>query len=166
MDEHIQYLETLCRLCGTNLPRTRVSVANKEAFKLELWMKFQIIVDNDSREIHPSSIYSGCKRFLYRVPAVSDPEEIATKKKPYVWTSHIRDNCPCRACKSKGKGRPRKTSEQPMEWNATKTCGSETERGEDNGSEQVKTYCHGLSAIMHNIVLMEKEETVTCARKL
>ena len=41
-DEHIQYLETLCRLSGTNLTRTRVSVANKEAFKLELWMKFQI----------------------------------------------------------------------------------------------------------------------------
>ena len=35
MDEHIQYHETLCRLCGTNLPRTRVSVANKETFKLQ-----------------------------------------------------------------------------------------------------------------------------------
>ena len=67
MDEYIQYLETLCRLSGTNLLRTRVSAANKESFKSELWMKFRINVDLDSREIHPSSIFSGCKRFLYRV---------------------------------------------------------------------------------------------------
>ena len=67
MDEHIQYLETLCRLCGTNLPRTRVSAANKESFKSELWMKLRINIDLDSREIHPSSIHLGCKRFLYRV---------------------------------------------------------------------------------------------------
>ena len=67
MDEHIQYLETLCRLCVTNLPRTGVSAANKESFESELWMKFRINVDLDSREIHPSLICSGCKRFLYRV---------------------------------------------------------------------------------------------------
>ena len=166
-DEHIhEYLETLCRICGTNLTRTRVSVANKEAFKLELWMKFQINVDLDSREIHPSSICSGCKRFLYRVRTVSDPEQIATKKEPYVWTSHIEENCHFTASKSKGKGRPRKISEQPMEWKASESCGSETESGEDNESEQEKKYCEGFSAVMHNIMLMEKEEAVTCARKL
>ena len=52
MDEHIQYLETLFRLCGTNLPWTKVSAANKESFKSELWMKFRINVDLDIREIH------------------------------------------------------------------------------------------------------------------
>ena len=52
MDEHIQYLETLCRLRGTNLPRTRVGATNKESFKSELWMKFRINVDLDIREIH------------------------------------------------------------------------------------------------------------------
>ena len=67
MDEHIQFLETLRRLCGTNLPRTRVSAANKESFKSELWMKLRINIDLDSREIHPSSIHLGRKRFLYRV---------------------------------------------------------------------------------------------------
>ena len=67
MDGHIQYLETPCRLCGTNLPRTGVSATNKESFKSELWMKFRINVDLDNREIHPSLICSGCKRFLYRV---------------------------------------------------------------------------------------------------
>ena len=67
MYEHIQYLETLCCLCGTNLPRTGVSAANKESFKSEIWMKFRINVDLDSREIDPSSICSGYKRFLCRV---------------------------------------------------------------------------------------------------
>ena len=52
MDEHIQYLETLCRLRGTNLPRTSVGATNKESFKSELWMKFRINVDLDIREIH------------------------------------------------------------------------------------------------------------------
>ena len=55
MDGHIQYLETLCRLCSTNLLRTRVSAGNKESFKLELWMKFCINVDLDSREVYPQS---------------------------------------------------------------------------------------------------------------
>ena len=52
MDEHLQYLVTLCRLCGTNLPRTWVSATNKESFKSELWMKFRINVDLNIREIH------------------------------------------------------------------------------------------------------------------
>ena len=52
MNEHIQYLETLCRLCGTNLSGTWVSATNKEYFKSELWMKFRISVDLDIREIH------------------------------------------------------------------------------------------------------------------
>ena len=143
MDEHIKYLETLCRLCGTNLPRTRVSATNKESFKSELWMKFRINVDLDSREIHPSSICTGCKRFLYRVRTVSDPEEVATKKEPHVWRSHTEDNCPCRASKSEGKGRPRKISKQPLEWKATETCGSETESGEDNESEGEKSIVWG-----------------------
>ena len=49
---------------------------------------------------------------------------------------------------------------------ATETCGSETESGEDIESEQEKNCCQGFIAVMRNIVLMEKEEAVTCARKL
>ena len=80
MEEHIQYLETVCRLCGKNLTRSKASVAKKETLKVELWKKFQINVDLDRREIHPPSICSGCKRFLYRVREVSDPEKVATKR--------------------------------------------------------------------------------------
>ena len=52
MDEHIQYRDTLCRLCGTNMPRTRVSATTKESFKSELWIKYRINVDLDIKEIH------------------------------------------------------------------------------------------------------------------
>ena len=143
MDGHIQYLETLCHLCSTNLLRTRVSAGNKESFKSELWMKFRINVDLDSREVYPSSICSGCKWFLNSVRIVSNPEEIAIKKEPYMWRNHSEDNCPCRASMSKGKGRLRKISKQPMKWKATDTCGSETESGEDNESEQEKSTVSG-----------------------
>ena len=44
---------------------------------------------------------------------------------------------------SKGKGRLRKISKQPMKWKATDTCGSETESGEDNESEQEKSTVSG-----------------------
>lgn len=83
-----------------------------------------------------------------------------------MWTSHSEHSCPCMASKVKGKGRPRKITEQPMEWNTTETRGSETESGEDSESEQEKKSCQEFSAIMHNIVLMEKEEAVACAKKL
>ena len=94
-------------------------------------------------EVYPSSICSGCKWFLYSVRIVSDPEEIAIKKEPYMWRNHSEDNCPCRASMSKGKGRLRKISKQPMKWKATDTCGSETESGEDNESEQEKSTVSG-----------------------
>ena len=60
-----------------------------------------------------------------------------------MWRNHSEDNCPCRASMLKGKGRLRKISKQPMKWKATDTCGSETESGEDNESEQEKSTVSG-----------------------
>ena len=60
-----------------------------------------------------------------------------------MWRRHSEDNCPCRASMSKGKGRLRKISKQPMKWKATETCGSKTEIGEDNESEQEKSTVSG-----------------------
>lgn len=77
-----------------------------------------------------------------------------------MWRRHSEDNCPCGASMSKGKGRLRKISKQLMKWKATETCGSKTESGEDNESEQEK------STVMHYIMLIGKEEAVTCARKV
>lgn len=64
MDEHISFLKTSCRLCG-NQVKGKSDVADKQSFKLELWLRFQINVDVDSDEIHPSVICPACKRVLY-----------------------------------------------------------------------------------------------------
>ena len=52
MDEHIYFLKTSCRLCG-NQVKGKSDVADKQSFKLELWLRFQINVDVDNDEIHP-----------------------------------------------------------------------------------------------------------------
>ena len=49
MDEHISFLENLCRLCGKGLSR-KADLAHKNSFKLELLVQCEINVDNDSEE--------------------------------------------------------------------------------------------------------------------
>ena len=90
MDEHIQYLNTLCRLCGTNLPRTGVSAANKESFKSELWMKFRIYVDLDSREIHPSSIkrHEDENKEITLVESLAEVSLLAALRKQRLWFNY------------------------------------------------------------------------------
>ena len=66
MDEHISFLKTSCRLCG-NQVKGKSDVADKQSFKLELWLRFQINVDVDNDEIHPSVLCPACKRVLYRI---------------------------------------------------------------------------------------------------
>ena len=61
MDQHIYFLKTSCRLCG-NQVKGKSDVADKQSFKLELWLRFQINVDVDNDEIHPSVICPACKR--------------------------------------------------------------------------------------------------------
>ena len=41
MDELISFLKTTCRLCG-NQVKWKSDVADKQSFKLELWLRFQI----------------------------------------------------------------------------------------------------------------------------
>ena len=40
MDEHIYFLKTSCRLCGKQV-KGKSDVADKQSFKLELWLRFQ-----------------------------------------------------------------------------------------------------------------------------
>ena len=55
MDEHISFLKTGCHFCGNQVEWKR-DVADKQSFKLELWLRFQINVDVDNDEIYPSVI--------------------------------------------------------------------------------------------------------------
>ena len=54
MDEHISFLMNIY-LCGNQVEWKR-DVADKQSFKLELWLRFQINVDVDNDEIYPSVI--------------------------------------------------------------------------------------------------------------
>ena len=55
MDGHISFLKTGCHFCGNQVEWKR-DVADKQSFKLELWLRFQINVDVDNDEIYPSVI--------------------------------------------------------------------------------------------------------------
>ena len=56
MDEHISFLKTGCHLCGNQVVEIKCDVLDKQSFKLELWLRFQINFDVDDDEIYPSVI--------------------------------------------------------------------------------------------------------------
>ena len=92
MDEHISFLKTSCRLCG-NQVRRKSDFADKQSFKLELWLRFQINVDVDNDEIHLSVICPACKRVLYRIRGATDPASVSTSKQPFLWRRHDGQDC-------------------------------------------------------------------------
>ena len=71
MDSHLSFLRTACRLCGKVLSR-KADFADKSLFKNELLKHFEINIEEDLKQIHPSGICSGCKRSLYRIRANKD----------------------------------------------------------------------------------------------
>ena len=106
MDEHVSFLKTSCRLCG-NKVKGKSGVADKKSFKLELWSRFQINVDVDNDEIHPSLICPACERVLYRIRGATYPTSISTSKQPFLWKRHDEQDCYCLGKRTKV-GRPSK----------------------------------------------------------
>ena len=84
MDEHISFLENLCRLCGKGLS-SKADLAHKNSFKRELLVQFEINVDNDSEEVHPLSICPDASGYSTESEEL---EEIHIKLKPR--KGHIR----------------------------------------------------------------------------
>ena len=161
MDEHISFLKTSCRLCG-NQVKGKSDVADKQSFKLELWLRFQINVDVDNDEIHPSVICPACKRVLYRIRGATDPASVSTSKQPFLWRRHDQD-CYCLRKITKV-GRPSKKK-------AKTTCiaiveGSDTESGEEIETEHEMDSCQQFRNLMKNIKLMDKELALVCAENL
>ena len=142
MDENISFLENLCRLCGKGLS-SKAGLAHKNSFKLELLVKFEINVDNDSEEVHPLSICPACKRLLYRIRGTGgDPHQIETSKRPHSWTEHSEEKC---SCIKKSRGRPSKN----VGGNTTaKNNGSDTESGEECETAQQKNSCLQFNMFM------------------
>ena len=162
MDEHISFLGTCCRLCGNQL-KGKTDVADKQSFKLELWSRFQINVDVDNDEIHPSVICPACKRVLYRIRGASDPTSVSTSKQPFLWRRHDDEDCYCVRKRTKV-GRPSKKK-------AKKSCsekveGSDTESGEESKTENEMDSCQQFKNLMQNIKLMDKELALVCAENL
>ena len=85
MDEHISFLENLCRLCGKGLS-SKADLAHKNSFKLELLVQFEINVENDSEDW---SILCGSAQHASGYSTESEElEEIHIKLKPR--NGHIR----------------------------------------------------------------------------
>ena len=156
MDSHLSFLRTACRLCGKVLSR-KADFADKSLFKNELLKHFEINIEEDLEQIHPSGICSGCKRSLYRIRANKDE---STSKQAYLWTSHCEENCPCM---KKARGRPLKSIEEKV---MTKDNESDTESGEEIETEEEKKSCREFSALIQNIPLLDRELALVCAKEL
>ena len=161
MDEHISFLKTSCRLCG-NQVKGKSDVADKQSFKLELWLRFQINVDVDSDEIHPSVICPAYKRVLYRIRGATDPASVSTSKQPFLWRRHDQDYYCLRKITKVGR---------PSKKKAKTTCiaiveGSDTESGEAIETEHEMDSCQQFRNLMKNIKLMDKELALVCAENL
>ena len=162
MEKHISFLQTCCRLCGKQV-NGKVDVAIKQSFKQELWLRFQVNVDVDKEEIHPTVICPACKGLLYRVRGAADPSSISTTNQPYLWREHNDQDCPCSRRKRKAR-RPLKT--KPKHQINEKRDGSETESAEESESEHEKNSCQQFSTLMQNIKLMDRELALVCAENL
>ena len=58
MEKHTSFLKSRCRLCGKQI-KGKVDIADKQSFKQELWLRFQIDVDVD-REKFTLLSYAQC----------------------------------------------------------------------------------------------------------
>lgn len=162
MDKHRSFLRTSCRLCG-NQVKGKCDVADKQSFKLELWLRFQINVDVDNDEIHPSVICPACKRILYRIRGATDPTSVSTSKQPFLWRRHDDQDCYCVRKRAKV-GRPsKKKAKKPC---SEKLEGSDAESGEESETEHEMDSCQQFRNLMQNIKLMDKELALTCAENL
>ena len=160
MDKHVAFLKNVCRLCGNSV-KNKADVAKKTAFKLELLEKFNINIDEDSREIHPEKVCPPCKRLLYRVRESGNAAEISVSRTIEKWTSHVEDSCRCTSGK---KGRPAK--KRVHRELSREVRGSDTESGEEYETETEKNSCLEFNSLIQNIPFMDRGLAMVCAQKL
>jgi len=107
MDEHVTYLQQVCRIGGRKFKKsTRYPVAK---YKEELESVFSIKIEEDDPEIHPPYICTPCQRALKRA---------SEKKATYcgggcsrgtkaTWSPHRRAGCSfCESYTTKSVGKP------------------------------------------------------------
>ena len=112
--EHSEALQKLCRLCGENINRYRVTYSC-QACKDDLYKAFHLRVDDNSDDIHPPNFCDTCYGTMSRkVKAIEDNRPYMQSLKIFPWSEHSNPNC--NTCTKyltvKKGGRPKKTKEQ------------------------------------------------------
>ena len=147
----------------SNQVKGKSDVVDKQSFKLELWLRFQINVDVDNDEIHLSVICPAWKKVLYSIKGATDPASVSTSKHPFLWRRHDDQDCYCLRETTKVK--------RPSKKKAKKTCSeiveeSDTESGEEIDKEHKMDSCQQFRNLMQNTKLMHKELALVCAENL
>ena len=117
--------------------------------ELELWLSFQIKVDVDNDEIHPSVICPVCKRVLYRIRGATDPASVSTSKQSFLRRRHDDQDCYCLRKRTKG-GRPSK--KKPKKPCSEIVEGSDAESGTEIETEHEMDSCEPFRNLMQNII--------------
>ena len=107
---HALALLKLCRLCGGNISKYRVSYRCTDYID-EIKKGFGIDVLKDMDEVHPESFCDCCYASLQRkMKAVEECRVMLTYLKPVKWGEHVNEDCEtCKRCDSVRKGgRPKK----------------------------------------------------------
>ena len=152
MEQHISFLKTRCCLCG-NQTKGKIDVTDKQSFEHELWLRFQINVDVDREEIHPTVLCPVYKRLLYRRRSAANPSSVSTTKQPFLWRGHDQDS-PCYR-KERNPGHPWETMSKQQQRNV-RMDESETESGEESEIEQEQNSCQQFRTLTQNIQIMDR----------
>ena len=108
--EHTEAVLKLCRVCGENISRFRVSYSCLDK-KEDLNRAFSINIDEDRDDIHPRRFCDGCYAVIKRkIKATEDNRPYLESIQPFQWSEH--DGIDCATCNKlntvKKGGRPKK----------------------------------------------------------
>ena len=91
--EHSQALQKLCRLCGENINRYRVTYSC-QAKKDDLCKAFQLNIDNDSDNVHPPNFCDSCYAIMVRkIKAIQDKKPYIQSLNIFSWSEHSHLTC-------------------------------------------------------------------------
>ena len=113
MENHLQALQKLCRICGGNVNKYRVSykaLYHKESLKTA----FGIDVETDHQDLHPSFFCDGCFAIIKRKEnAVKEEKMYIHSVEVFEWFPHSLFCYTCDSYNTLKKGeRPKKKNEK------------------------------------------------------
>lgn len=113
MDQHVECLKNLCRICGTRFSRNTKNPYQCVIYAQQLQLAFGLKINDDSNEIHPKSFCASCFACMRRhEQSLRSGSSYLSTLSPKQWLPHNDDNCVTHNIKAKG-GRPSKKGKQP-----------------------------------------------------